>query len=126
MRHVVDNLDIEVRSAILPHGYYGLYDDVRKLILIHRNMTYTMKRCTLAHELIHWVYGDNTCRGTMGARMEHRTRRETATLLLDPVEYASAENIYEGDAALIALELDVTEQVVKDYQALVLDRRQYV
>lgn len=58
--------------------------------------------------------------------MERRTRRETASLLLNQVEYASAENVYEGDVALIALELDVTEQVIRDFQDLVLYRRQYV
>jgi Zn-dependent peptidase ImmA (M78 family) len=91
------------------------------MIIVDRAMTYTMKRCTLTHELVHWSHGDDTCNGITGARMERRTRRETASLLLNPMEYASAENVYDGDVALMAAELNVTIQVVKDYQELVLD-----
>ena len=120
MRRVVDDLDVEVRSAILPHGYYGLYDERRNLIIVHRNMTYTMKRSTLAHELVHWVHGDDACRGVAGNRMEHRTRRQTAMLLIDPLEYAQAEQVYDGDVFRIAAELDVTKQVVVDYRDMVL------
>jgi hypothetical protein len=32
---------------------------------------------------------------------------------------------YEGDAALIANDMNVTMQVLRDYKELVLDRRQY-
>ncbi|MCX8646280.1 hypothetical protein J3T92_06630, partial [Bifidobacterium sp. B4081] len=33
------------------------------MILIDRSMTYTQKRCTLVHELIHWQHADNTRTG---------------------------------------------------------------
>lgn len=122
MRRVADNLDVEVRSAILPHGYYGLYDDRQRLIIIHRNMTYTMKRSTLTHELVHWAHGDDAFRGVAGNRMERRTRRQTAMLLVDPLEYAQVEQVYDGDVFRIAAELDVTKQVVEDYQNMVLSR----
>ena len=36
------------------------------------------------------------CESVIGARAENRTRRETATLLISPTEYAIAENTYEG------------------------------
>ena len=48
------------------------------MILIDRSMTYTQKRCTLLHELIHWQHADKTTTGVYGARIEHRTKRETA------------------------------------------------
>ena len=47
-----------------------------------------------------------------------RTRRETALKLIDPLEYRTAEAMYEGDAYQIACELDVTLQVIQDYQQL--------
>lgn len=123
MRRVVDNLDVEVRSAILPHGYYGLYDERRNLIIVHRNMTYTMKRSTLAHELVHWSYGDDTIHGVTGSRRERRTRMRTAMLLIDQLEYATAESTYDGDIFSIAAELNVTKQVVEDYRDMVLAPR---
>lgn len=85
-----------------------------------------MKRCTLTHELVHWSHGDSTCVPVIHTRIENRTRRETATLLVSPTDYALAETMYEGDVALIALELDVTEQVVEDYQRLVIPRLTHV
>ena len=65
-------------------------------------------------------------RAEMGARMEQRTRRETATLLIPQLEYATLENIYDGEAYPMAVELNVTEQVLRDYKELILGRRQYV
>lgn len=81
-------------------------------------MTYTQKRCTLLHELIHWTYKDSTKNGLFGTRVEHRTRRETALKLIDPLEYRIAETMYEGDPYQIACELDVTLRVIQDYRAL--------
>ncbi|WP_339349483.1 hypothetical protein [Bifidobacterium indicum] len=81
-------------------------------------MTYTQKRCTLLHELIHWTYKDSTKNCLFGTRVEHRTRRETALKLIDPLEYRTAETMYEGDPYQIACELDVTLRVIQDYRAL--------
>lgn len=44
-----------------------------------------------------------------------------ALRLIAPVEYASAEALCEGDAYRIACELDVTLQVVRDYQDMLHD-----
>lgn len=56
----------------------------------------------------------------MHSRIENRTRRETATMLISPTEYVIVENTYEGDVFRIAAELDVDKQVVEDYQNMVL------
>ncbi|MDN6458409.1 MAG: hypothetical protein L0K29_10300 [Bifidobacterium crudilactis] len=121
IRQYADSLPVDICSARLPEKVQGIFNGMLGMIIVDRAMTYTQKRCTLTHELVHWSHGDDTCNGIMGARMERRTRRETASLLLNPMEYASAENVYEGDVALMAAELNVTIQVVKDYQELVLD-----
>ena len=39
-----------------------------------------------------------------------------------PVEYATAERLYDGDSYLIACELGVTVQVVEDYKSLLASR----
>lgn len=51
MRRAIVGLPVTVSSAILPDGLWGCYDAVTEVILIDRRLTYTAKRCTLAHEL---------------------------------------------------------------------------
>lgn len=123
MRRYADSLGITIGSAHLPHGKTGFYDEATRTILIDRRLIYCQKRCTLVHELIHWQHADNTRTGVYGSRVEHRTRRETALKLVDPLEYRTAEAMYEGDAYQIACELDVTLQVVQDYQQLLDEMR---
>lgn len=79
------------------------------------------RRCTLCHELVHARHHDNGCGTPYSVKAERRARRQTALRLIDPVEYASAEAICEGDAYRIACELDVTLQVVRDYQDMLHD-----
>ena len=50
--------------------------------------------------------------------MKNRTRRETALKLINPLEYQTAEAMYEGDPYQIACELDVTLQIIQDYQRI--------
>ena len=108
---------LTVSSALLPDGLCGCYDDESQTILIDRRLTYTAKKCTLVHELVHWRRGDHDC-GSVG---ESRTRRETARRLISLFEYATVENIWEGDAFRMADELDVTPQVLEDYRAMLSD-----
>ena len=123
MRRQADSLDVTIASAHLPGDMEGCYDQHANMILIDRSMTYTQKRCTLLHELIHWAHKDTSKRGIYGSRVEHRTRRETALKLVDPLEYRTAEAMYEGDAYQIACELDVTLQVVQDYRTILDEHR---
>ena len=121
MRNAILGLDVRVCSALLPDRTYGLYDESKRLILIDRRMTYTRKRCTLVHELVHWLHGDQSCTGVIGGRFERRTRRETARRLISPLEYATAEAIWDGKPGLIAGELNVTQEIVEDYRSMLHD-----
>ena len=85
-------------------------------ILIDRRITYTRKRCALVHELVHWQHGDDTTHGCIGGKNERRCRRETAMLLINPVEYALAERMYGDNPYQIAAELNVTIQIIQDYR----------
>ncbi|MFT8787280.1 MAG: hypothetical protein ABF806_01810 [Bifidobacterium psychraerophilum] len=123
IRRYAESLPVTVCSAQLPENVQGVFNGMLSTIIIDRAMTYTMKRCALTHELVHWAHGDDSCNGIMGARMEQRTRRETAALLIPRIEYATLENIYEGEAYPMAVELNVTEQVLKDYRELILAQR---
>ena len=121
MRRIVDKLSVNVCSAILPDGYYGFYDETRQLILIDRRMTYRRKKCTLVHELVHWSHADTTCTGPYGSKCERRARYETALRLINPAEYATVEQIYEGEQFHMADELDVTPEIIDDYRHILHD-----
>ena len=118
MRHYADTLNVTIGSALLPEGMTGFYDEATRTILIDRQLIYCQKRCTLVHELIHWQHADATRKGVYGSRLENRTRRETALKLVNPFEYQTAEAMYEGDPYQIACELDVTLQIIQDYQRI--------
>lgn len=105
-------LDVEIRSADhLPNGMMGCYSERTRTILIDRRLPYVAKRCTLVHELVHWLHGDEQC-----GINETRTRMETARLLVDRDRYEIAEAMYDGQPWSIASELELTTQVITDYQ----------
>ncbi|KFI56549.1 ImmA/IrrE family metallo-endopeptidase [Bifidobacterium callitrichos] len=107
---------LKVMSALLPDDLEGLYRFSTDVILIDRTMTYTRKRCTLVHELVHRAYGD------MGHCRELRCRIQTARRLIDERDYARAEFMYDGDPWLMADELNVTVDVINDYRIWLHDR----
>lgn len=89
--------DLHVASTRLPGKLDGIYCLTTNTVLIDRRITYTRKRCTLVHELVHWAHDDDTSKGCEGSRIERRCRRRTALLLIDPAEYALAERMYGGN-----------------------------
>ena len=97
MRRYADTLNVTIGSALLPEGMTGFYDEATRTILIDRQLIYCQKCCTLVHELIHWQHADTTRAGVYGSRLENRTRRETALKLVNPLEYQTAEAMYEGE-----------------------------
>lgn len=117
MRRAIIGLPVTVSSAILPDGLWGCYDAENHVILIDRRLTYTAKRCTLTHELLHWKHGDDGCANDR-SKVEARTRRQTALMLVDPAELALLEHMYDDDLWSIADELNVTTQVLTDYRAM--------
>lgn len=44
-------------------------------------------------------------------------------MLINPLEYASAESVFDGDIYKIADELGVTVQVINDYRAFLENER---
>lgn len=122
MRRLATQLGISVASSEdMDDDTAGIYCEATQTIIIDRRMTYRQKRCTLAHELVHWEHGDQSCTPTLKAKAECRTRRETAMRLIQPTEYAAAEVLHDGHPAGIAEELDVTRQVLDDYRTLLHD-----
>lgn len=114
-------LGVRVEERRLPSGLCGFYYEPARLIVLDESMPDFQRRCTLCHELVHARYHDSGCGTPYGVKAERRARRQTALRLINPVEYASAEELHEGDAYRIACELDVTLQVVEDYRRLLHD-----
>lgn len=120
MRKALYDSPVTIASALLPEGMWGAYCESTQAILIDRRLTYTAKRCTLVHELLHWKHGDTGCSNDR-SKQERRARRETASLLIDPVELAMLERMYD-DPWSIADELNVTMQVLTDYRQILAER----
>lgn len=114
-------MGLAVESTDLPHDICGLYDDQHGLILLADWLNQRQRRCTLCHELIHARYHDPGCGTQYGLKCERRCRRETALALISPVDYGIAEQVYEGNAWMMAVELGVTMQVLNDYRQLLYD-----
>ncbi len=113
---------LRVVERPLPGTLCGLYDDNARTIYLHDHLNGRQRRCTLLHELIHAHYHDGPRTGLYGAREERRTRRLTASILISVPEYRLAEQVYDGDAYRMACELDVTVQVLRDYQAMLAEQ----
>ena len=114
-------MDVRVEERKLERGLCGLYCDALRLVIVDNRMLDHQKLCTLCHELVHARHPAPGC-GIIGAKAERRTRKESALWLVDPVEYATTERLYDGDSYLIACELGVTVQVVEDYKSLLASR----
>lgn len=114
-------IGVRVEERRLPNGLCGIYYEPARLIILDESLPDFQRRCTLCHELVHARYHDNGCGTPYGVKAERRACRQTTLRLIDPVEYASTEALCEGDAYRIACELDVTLQVVRDYQDMLHD-----
>lgn len=116
-----ESMGLTIVSYRLPRDTCGLYDDRRKLILLADWLNQRQRRCTLCHELIHAKHHDSGCGTQYGLKCERRCRRETALVLISPVNYGMVEQVYEGNTWIMAVELGVTIQVLNDYRQLLHD-----
>lgn len=116
-----ESMGLTIVSYRLPRDTCGLYDDRRKLILLADWLNQRQRRCTLCHELIHAKHHDSGCGTQYGLKCERRCRRETALVLISPVNYGMVEQVYEGNTWMMDVELGVTIQVLNDYRQLLHD-----
>ena len=93
--------------------YYG-----GGLISLRDDLGYVNWRCTLAHELGHYVLGHSpTASGWWSARQEKQADQWAANLLITPDDYAAAENTHGPHAGAIASELEVTCHMVNVWRS---------
>lgn len=104
----------QVAEQSLPRGYEGFYAPGVDLIVLDSRLTPVQRRCVLAHEISHARHRDAGCH--VDKWVERRADQEAALMLIDPMEYAYAETIYEGNVMGMARELNVLPWVIAAYR----------
>lgn len=117
-----EHMGLKVLESDIPGTTCGLYCDQLRTIWLADWLNDRQRLCTLCHELVHAKYRDLGCGTRFGVKCERRARRETASTLISPVEFAMAEEVYGDNAWMMAAELDVTIQVLEDYRQLLEER----
>ncbi|MEN2738249.1 ImmA/IrrE family metallo-endopeptidase [Microbacterium sp. X-17] len=116
----LDALGVSVAYARrLPDDRVGEYHHRRRLIRLERGMPRRLHRSVLAHECAHAVFEDVPSPfGPANARQERRADQWAARHLIALSEYCRAELLHEGHTGGMAVELDVTTDLVETYRAL--------
>lgn len=117
-----EHMGLKVLESDIPGTTCGLYCDRLRTIWLADWLNDRQRLCTLCHELVHARYRDLGCGTRFGVKCERRARRETASTLISPVEFAMAEEVYGDNAWMMAAELGVTIQVLEDYRQLLEER----
>lgn len=117
-----EHMGLKVLESDIPGTTCGLYCDQLRTIWLADWLNDRQRLCTLCHELVHAKYRDLGCGTRFGVKCERRARRETASTLISPVEFAMAEEVYGENAWMMAAELGVTIQVLEDYRQLLEER----
>lgn len=121
-----------IRITTSPHintkdpNLMGSYNSTTRTITIAQGLSHAQQLVTLQHEYIHAMHDEHDTWDPDPQIEEARTRRETASALISPVEYRLAEQVYGPDLWQIAGQLGVTVQVVQDWRSLVRDNPQIV
>lgn len=101
-------------EARLHNGMQGVYIRDKHLILLDTRLRGVQLRCVLAHEISHARHMDAGCR--VDKWVERRADQEAAMMLVDPMEYAYAEAVYDGNVMGMARELNVLPWVIEAYR----------
>lgn len=110
-----------VYELALPADLEGGYDAANNRILISDRLTPIQRRCVLAHEISHARHHDVGCK--CDSATERRADMEAARMLVNQLEYQSAEIIFDGDECAIARELNVMPWVIRAYKKLAARQR---
>lgn len=104
----------KVYELPLSSNLEGGYDATNNRILISDRLTPVQRRCVLAHEISHARHHDVGCK--CDSATERRADMEAARMLVNQLEYQSAEIIFDGDEYAIARELNVMPWIIQAYK----------
>lgn len=105
---------VVVNDRLPLHAKVAAYSRRRDAIFVRPNLTYAVERCGVAHELVHREHGDV---GTTSFQ-EDRADRTAARRLIRPRRLEALDRLTD-DPAVVALELDVTERIMRFYMRMV-------
>jgi Zn-dependent peptidase ImmA (M78 family) len=110
-----DMLDLPVvfRDDLPDSDAVACYSAEHQAIFVRTNLHTATERCALAHEIVHFEHGDV---GTDDMQ-EERADRIAAQRLIRPSRLDDFYGITE-DAAVVALELNVTEKIMRTWMRL--------
>lgn len=104
------------RNDLPDHHMVACYSDEHAAIFLRPTLHRAVERCAIAHEIVHFEHGDV---GT-SILQERRADRIAARRLIRPRRLLELEALTE-DPAVVALELHVTERIMRAHMSMVQD-----
>lgn len=98
----------------MPDDVQGAWIGKKRLMLVDDRLDDVQRRCVIAHELSHAKHGDAGCR--CDRWIERRADMEASAMLIDIVQYAFVEQVYGGNIAGMARELNVVPWVIRAFR----------
>lgn len=108
-----EKLNVTVHWKELPHNIFGLWTGQQ--VLIDPRLSTRQIRCTLGHELVHVELDEPYLHKSYAARIEKRCDRVASARLIDSSEYTKFARIYPDNLPLLAVELEVTQEMLETY-----------
>lgn len=110
------DLPVVFRDDLPDPEMVACYSEEHGAVFVRTNLHNAVERCAIAHEIVHFEYGDV---GTNDLQ-EERADRIAARRLIRP---GRLEELAESDPAVVALELNVTEKTMRTYMRMVRQGR---
>ncbi|MGN8024738.1 ImmA/IrrE family metallo-endopeptidase [Microbacterium sp. 22242] len=124
---LVDQAGVTIEYKRLRDGRDGESYVDRKLTRLRPGMNARLHRCVLAHELGHHAFGHHSTRfGPVHAKQERAAEEWGALRLISLDDYRHVEEIHDGHAGAMALELGVMRSTLAAFQGLLLRTDQHV
>ena len=107
------DLPVVFRDDLPDPEMVAAYSHAHRAVFMRTNLHGDVERCALAHEIVHYEHGDI---GTTDAQ-EERANRIAARRLIRPWRLEELHPITD-DPAVVALELNVTERIMRVYMRM--------
>lgn len=107
---LAQQMGVRIRTAVTPHGWWGVYDHPHRLITLRPGMGPIQARCTLMHELGHAHYGHTGVSG----KQELLANRWAAYRLVDFEQLLNVAPVEQSTPG-IAAALNVLPSVLETY-----------
>jgi len=110
------DLPIVFRDDLPDPDVVACYSHDHEAVFVRPGLHGAVERCALAHEIVHFEHGDV---GTNDLQ-EERADRTAARRLIRPTRL---ETLAEADPGVVALELNVTEKIMRTYMRMIRQGR---